>query len=564
MEPPEGPPLDEQITEAKRKLRLITQAAKTFGDAAQVQLRKQRSAIEKLNVENASLKRELQQAKEALSQQQNTLLSAVMQGLNEQCKNLLREIAEEKKEEQFLQGNINVVEGRVRNCRQRLGSLGGVYAAEVTSEAIQRQTRTLENRLDKALQKYSQATAHNRKLKEEINGLRKERVTFDNLCRKAESDLIAEKKVVLDLVREANQAYTSREEAQKQIAALKASEAKERKSFETEWAHMQQFLESLQMRQWTRAEAQRLADQQGRRAADCEQEAEAKGGDSWSSTEELPSLCDSSTLSSYQAAFAKIQAATGICTVDELISALRVAEEHNFSLFTYVNSLSDEVEAHEAAISSLRSALQMLADSQKALTRKKTDESRAFESQSFALESRMKAIETANADAAEQLITIMQQTKIMFEQVGAKAKHAEALWVREGVDEATITQHLQAVEEAVEELVDRLSRQKAAEPAGAATESGMQKQAAKRIDRSRKNTHQIKLPSAVNRTSSFEVLDDEEAEARPLSREELLNKLQRSKAKRDERERAKVNKSVLRLPERRCFLRWCNFSNLPI
>lgn len=546
MEPPEGLPLGVLITEMRRKLRLVAQEAKLFGDAAQAQIRKQRTAIEKLNTENESIKIELQQAREALSQQQNTLLGTRMQSLNEQCQNLLRDIAEGKKEEHMLLENINIMEGRVKKCRQRMGSLGGVYAAEVTTEAIEKQTRILENRLDKALQKHSQAAAHNKKLKEEINSLRKERVTFDNLYRKAESDLMAEKKVVLELIKEANQAYAARDEAQKMIAALKTDEVKERKSFETEWAHLQQFLESLQMRQWTRQQAKRLAELEARRAADCEQEAQAKG-EPWDPNEEITGLCDASKVKSCQAAFAKIQAATGISSVDELIEAFRVAEEHNFSLFSYVNSLSDEVEAHEAAIHSLRSTLQTCTDSQKAVTRKKTEESKEWEGQSYAIESRIKALETANANASDQLRDVMQKTKIMFDQVGATERYSDELWAKEDVAEVTITQYLQAVEEAVDELVDRILDLQA-ERCEPTTDNQPQKKATKKPEKtsSSKASPQIKLPSAVHRTSSLDTSDEDDAEARPLSREELMRKLQRSKAKRDEREKAKQKKTAAR------------------
>ncbi|KAL8433728.1 hypothetical protein ACSSS7_003706 [Eimeria intestinalis] len=545
MEPPEGVPLDVLIAETRRKLRLIAQEAKSFGDAAQVQLRKQRTAIEKLTNENANIKLELQHAREALSQQQNTLLGATMQGLNEQCQNVLRDIADGKKEEQLLLENINVMEGRVRKCRERLGTLGGVYAAEATTEAVQKQTRILENRLDKALQKYSQATAHNRKLKEEINSLRKERVTFDNLYKKAESDLVAEKKQVLELVKEANQAYTARDEAQKRIAALKNSEAKERKNFENEWAHMQQFLDSLQMRQWSKAQAKRLADLDSRRVADCEQEAEAKGEGWGNPNEEITTLCDASRIKSYQAAFAKIQAATGISSVDALIEAFRVAEEHNFSLFCYVNSLSDEVEAHEAAVSSLRSALQICTEAQKTSNRSKTDESRELEGQSYAVERSVQDLESANASATEQLRDIMQKTRIMFDQVVAGAKYSEELWAREDVTEVTITNYLQAVEEAVDELIARIDQQEE-QWANSAAENTAAKALPKKGERQIKNANQIKLPSAFNRTSSFDIMEDEEAEARPLSREELLKRLQRSRAKRDEREKAKPKRAAVK------------------
>ena len=45
----------------------------------------------------------------------------------------------------------------------------------------------MENRLDKANQKYNETIAINRDLKNVIDSLRKERVIFDNLYKKLES-----------------------------------------------------------------------------------------------------------------------------------------------------------------------------------------------------------------------------------------------------------------------------------------------------------------------------------------------------------------------------------------
>ena len=46
---------------------------------------------------------------------------------------------------------------------------------------------------------------------------------------------------------------------------------------------------------------------------------------------------------SYEEAFAKIQASTGISDIDELVATFIDAEDKNFSLFNYVNELNNEV-----------------------------------------------------------------------------------------------------------------------------------------------------------------------------------------------------------------------------
>lgn len=46
----------------------------------------------------------------------------------------------------------------------------------------------------------------------------------------------------------------------------------------------------------------------------------------------------------YEEAFQKVQEATGINDIDELVTKLLEAEEKNFSLFNYVNELNNEIE----------------------------------------------------------------------------------------------------------------------------------------------------------------------------------------------------------------------------
>merc|ERR1719337_627045 len=53
---------------------------------------------------------------------------------------------------------------------------------------------------------------------------------------------------------------------------------------------------------------------------------------------------------SYEEAFSRIQAATGICDIDELVQNFINAEDQNFTLFKYNNELSADIEKHEQQI----------------------------------------------------------------------------------------------------------------------------------------------------------------------------------------------------------------------
>jgi chromosome segregation ATPase len=78
-------------------------------------------------------------------------------------------------------------------------ALGGYNAGAENESALQKQIKILENRLDKANQKFNEAIAINKQLRQSIDSLRRERVIFDNLYKKLEKELHEKRKVGEDL-----------------------------------------------------------------------------------------------------------------------------------------------------------------------------------------------------------------------------------------------------------------------------------------------------------------------------------------------------------------------------
>eukprot|EP00966_Prymnesium_polylepis_P296711 6854829-Prymnesium_polylepis.1 len=62
--------------------------------------------------------------------------------------------------------------------------MGGINASRENNQAIAKQIQILENRLDKALKKYNEALANNKRLRENIDNLRRERLVFDQIYKK--------------------------------------------------------------------------------------------------------------------------------------------------------------------------------------------------------------------------------------------------------------------------------------------------------------------------------------------------------------------------------------------
>jgi hypothetical protein len=69
------------------------------------------------------------------------------------------------------------------------GDMGGLNASAQVQERYEKHIRILENRLDKANQKFNESIEYDKKLREEIDKLRKERFFFENIYKKSEKEL---------------------------------------------------------------------------------------------------------------------------------------------------------------------------------------------------------------------------------------------------------------------------------------------------------------------------------------------------------------------------------------
>merc|ERR1719198_1570876 len=200
---------------------------------------------------------------------------------------------------------------------------GGVKAALENAKAVQKQIRILENRLDKALQKFNEAIEANRALREQIDTLRRERVVFDDIYKKLENELHSKKKEMANIIEQANAAYEARDSAQAQMAALKQQADKEHAEFEKEWKELGRLIENdKKMKEFMKQRhRQQNSDQQGDMTAEQEDKMKKKvTASAWGVAKDKATINSHiEKIQSYEEAFAKIQAATGISDVDELV-----------------------------------------------------------------------------------------------------------------------------------------------------------------------------------------------------------------------------------------------------
>ena len=112
--------------------------------------------------------------------------------------------------------------------------MGGLNATQALKERYEKHIRILENRLDKANQKFNDAIEYDKNLRNEIDKLRKERFFFENIYKKLEKELEKLRKDISKNLEEAYDNYEQRDVNQEGFENLKAQMIKK----ETEYTNI--------------------------------------------------------------------------------------------------------------------------------------------------------------------------------------------------------------------------------------------------------------------------------------------------------------------------------------
>ena len=251
-----------------------------------------------------------------------------------------------KKRSKTLVDDIQEMEAQINQKAQEIdhqrSSLGGVNAASANIDAIDKSSKILENRLDKALVKYNKSLATNKRLRVMIDNLRRERVTFDKLARKFEKEVAEQKRIMQELIEQSNAAYEARDEAQNRISTLREKAEKEYQTYIQEIKdldrnieHDRKLREFLSTKSVDRTERMEEVDGLEKKNKREKHSLNARAN----SHESLNIFFEQ-----YDRMLKEIENATGIKEIKKFIQHFKAMEEDNFALFVYVNEVNNECE----------------------------------------------------------------------------------------------------------------------------------------------------------------------------------------------------------------------------
>jgi len=339
----------------QREYRNIEQNRRAYTEESQNIIKRQQAAISKLKKDEDALKAELaMERRHTNGKHGGTASTSQLAILQDQGDTFTQKIAVETKNMDELNKAIKIMNSKIL---QQKKMMGGVNASKENQKMVQKQIKILENRLDKALVKFNEALAHNKSLRDTIDGLRRERVVFDNIYRKMEKDLVEKKKQMAGIIEQSNHAYEARDQAQVEISALEHQNNKERLDFNEQMAELDRLIDGERKRKEMLLRGDKdVTGQRGDMTPEEEAKLKKKAAKGvWNLAKDKASVqMAEMKVQSYEEAFNKIKAATGITDVDKLVSTFIQNEEQNFSLFNFVNEQNNEIERLEEQIQKLR------------------------------------------------------------------------------------------------------------------------------------------------------------------------------------------------------------------
>lgn len=443
-----------ELDDLQRKYRLMEGNRKTYAEDSTNTIRMQRQQIDKLKKDNERLKEDLALETRQAKQANNQSASAQIAKLQDQADMYARKIDQERRRIEQLDTQIKKMEEQVLEQRK---VMGGINKSQEKSEGVQKDIKRLENRLDKALVKFNEALAHNKSLREDIDNLRRERVVFDGIYKKLERELNEKKQKMAEIIEISNDAYAARDKAQAEMIALKTEADKEQTKFEEEWSALGQLIDDdRKARDLMKQKAREKGDSQGEDSALEEEQKLRKrvSKGAWGIAQDKANIhLSMEKVQSYEEAFAKIQKATKITDIDELVQAFISAEDQNFSLFNYVNDKSNEIERLEEQISGLKSEIGKYQGQGNNGDNKRKKIIEDLSTKLTTTATKADKFEDKYSTASKTIEALKKGIQSVYDKIGFNDDKVSEILGNSGVTESNMMQYLGVIEQRVNELL---------------------------------------------------------------------------------------------------------------
>jgi chromosome segregation ATPase len=436
---------------------------------------KNQNSISKSNIDtikktNAAMRDELN-AEARLSSMTNAQTGSKIAKLQEKGTFYAKQIEVEAKKLHDLERQIDIVQASVNDKRAKLQKVEGT-----SSDSLGKEIKKLERTLDKTLQKHNEILAENRQLKEEIDHLRRERVTFDKIYKKLEGELQDKKKTLCEVFESSEKAKERKNKIEDQIKNLKLRIRKEETNIEKEFQDI--FKDINEKNVVDRIEEkfgplkERASPLKKRDAENTNVLEESVGEEDISRAtmrkgaksiekrpKELAGKTPQEEVEEYNAIFDSLKKKTHKNDLKEILALFQDYESKNYSLYQHLTHLSDEKEDLEKQIHHIKEEIGHLTQSQQKENVEDEKDSKAQKIQELKKDieesdQHFHFLENKQSGLTETINALKISIPIIFERIGCNIEdYANELIDGTTVNEGNMLQYLAIIEKKTNEIL---------------------------------------------------------------------------------------------------------------
>ena len=155
----------------------------------------------------------------------------------------------------------------------------------------------------------------------------------------------------------------------------------------------------------------------------------------------------------YEAAFSKIQAATGIQNIDELVDKFIKAEDKNFAMFSHVNKLAAEADHMEQSIGDIRAEIEKYKGKTNSTENQRKRILKDLEAKLEKAEHKADHYDSKYKEAMSVVTLLKKGVETLFTQIGCYTEGFAEMLGNQGVTDSNIMQYLGIIEQRTNEIL---------------------------------------------------------------------------------------------------------------
>ncbi|XP_036415576.1 coiled-coil domain-containing protein 114 [Colossoma macropomum] len=326
--------VEAEMSKLQRQFRIMEGDRQAYRLQSQELIRKQRVEMEKLQEEQEELQRSLRVSQSQTRKQSDNRDVQQLQTVLAQRDQPDEQLERQRISQTELEQEILCIGKKLAELRK--GEVSASNSQKSLARQTQKASRTLENKLDRALVHFNEQLAKNSQLRDELETLRVERVRFQQLHRRLDKELQEIRQDIGDVIRMSTAAYDARVEAQSKMTMMKEKAVKDLALYNVEVKELERIIaHERRLKEFMATKCNERSGQEDMQ--DLTRRQEMKEQRRTDSGEE--------TLETLEEVFQKIQKVTGEDDLEMLVSKFIQVEDKNFALFNYVNEQNTQAEA---------------------------------------------------------------------------------------------------------------------------------------------------------------------------------------------------------------------------